>query len=180
MRQEIESTLSLNQQWRPLPSLLCVSFFFGMMSLVCAGLAPFKNVFWSSSRNPGNRLYYDCMDVNNRHGREGGFIAVTTVYSTVYCYIMRAKKCMLLTPLRTKKLELFNYKERQAMNYFLFVSEYSSSLYCIWDFYILCTGNPAAPGGSLLNLGDFCERSIATNLLRFSPILTNQPTLSPD
>jgi hypothetical protein len=30
------------------------------------GLAPFKNVFWSSGRNPGNMLYYDCMEVQNR------------------------------------------------------------------------------------------------------------------
>jgi hypothetical protein len=29
-------------------------------------LAPFKNVFWSSSNNPGNKLYYDCMEINNR------------------------------------------------------------------------------------------------------------------
>ena len=29
------------------------------------GLASFKNVFWSSPRNPGNKFYYNCMDVSN-------------------------------------------------------------------------------------------------------------------
>ena len=29
------------------------------------GLAPFKNVFWSSERNPGNPFYYNCMEVAN-------------------------------------------------------------------------------------------------------------------
>ena len=29
------------------------------------GLSSFKNVFWSSERNPGNKFYYDCMEVNN-------------------------------------------------------------------------------------------------------------------
>jgi len=28
------------------------------------GLVPFKNVFWSSRRNPGNKFYYNCMEVN--------------------------------------------------------------------------------------------------------------------
>jgi hypothetical protein len=40
----------------------------GLSSLLAGGLglAPFKNVFWSSGRNPGNPLYYDCMEVKNR------------------------------------------------------------------------------------------------------------------
>jgi len=29
------------------------------------GLASFKNVFWSSQTNPGNRFYYECMEVSN-------------------------------------------------------------------------------------------------------------------
>ena len=29
------------------------------------GLASFKNVFWSSQRNPGNKFYYNCMEVSN-------------------------------------------------------------------------------------------------------------------
>ena len=27
------------------------------------GLASFKNVFWSSERSPGNKFYYNCMEV---------------------------------------------------------------------------------------------------------------------
>ncbi len=40
----------------------------GLSSLLAGGLglAPFKNVFWSSGRNPGNPHYYDCMEVKNR------------------------------------------------------------------------------------------------------------------
>ena len=39
----------------------------GMTSLLATslGLAPFKNVFWSSERNPGNPFYYNCMEVAN-------------------------------------------------------------------------------------------------------------------
>ena len=39
----------------------------GISSLLASalGLASFKNVFWSSERNPGNKFYYDCMEVNN-------------------------------------------------------------------------------------------------------------------
>ena len=29
------------------------------------GLSSFKNVFWTSERNPGNKFYYNCMDVSN-------------------------------------------------------------------------------------------------------------------
>ena len=37
----------------------------GLTSLLASslGLAPFKNVFWSSQTNPGNKFYYDCMEV---------------------------------------------------------------------------------------------------------------------
>ena len=39
----------------------------GVSSLLATalGLSSFKNVFWSSQRNPGNKFYYDCMEVNN-------------------------------------------------------------------------------------------------------------------
>ena len=39
----------------------------GMTSLLASslGLAPFKNVFWSTQRNPGNPFYYNCMEVAN-------------------------------------------------------------------------------------------------------------------
>ena len=38
-----------------------------MTSLLASslGLAPFKNVFWSTQRNPGNPFYYNCMEVAN-------------------------------------------------------------------------------------------------------------------
>ena len=39
----------------------------GISSLLATslGLSSFKNVFWSSQRNPGNKFYYNCMEVNN-------------------------------------------------------------------------------------------------------------------
>ena len=39
----------------------------GVSSLLATalGLSSFKNVFWSCQRNPGNKFYYDCMEVNN-------------------------------------------------------------------------------------------------------------------
>ena len=39
----------------------------GISSLMASalGLASFKNVFWSSERNPGNKFYYNCMEVSN-------------------------------------------------------------------------------------------------------------------
>ena len=39
----------------------------GISSLMASalGLASFKNVFWSSERNPGNKFYYNCMEVTN-------------------------------------------------------------------------------------------------------------------
>ena len=39
----------------------------GITSLMTSslGLASFKNVFWSSRRNPGNKFYYNCMEVSN-------------------------------------------------------------------------------------------------------------------
>ena len=39
----------------------------GISSLLASslGLASFKNVFWSNERNPGNKFYYNCMEVSN-------------------------------------------------------------------------------------------------------------------
>ena len=39
----------------------------GVSGLLSAslGLSSFKNVLWSSSHNPGNKFYYNCMDIKN-------------------------------------------------------------------------------------------------------------------
>ena len=39
----------------------------GLTSLLSTslGLSSFKNVFWSNERNPGNKFYYNCMEVSN-------------------------------------------------------------------------------------------------------------------
>ena len=39
----------------------------GISSLLATslGLSSFKNVFWSSQSNPGNKFYYNCMEVSN-------------------------------------------------------------------------------------------------------------------
>ena len=46
---------SFKDQWR-----------MGITSLMveALGLRPFKDVFWTSSSNPGNNYYYDCMEVD--------------------------------------------------------------------------------------------------------------------
>ena len=40
----------------------------GISSLLATslGLSSFKNVFWSSQSNPGNKFYYNCMEVSNQ------------------------------------------------------------------------------------------------------------------